>query len=207
MKWLSERDILIPKCENFRDFGHSEKFTKKIRGETLVKNNYTCRCCGGVYPKYLICCYLTDAKCNDVLCRACYLITHLNNGMFREIKLYYSNESQLNIVRKTVEYIIDNNVIPIPTKIDPDVKIAPLTLLEYINILNNTNEYPIELQNYKIFFTNKLNIDFIINNYGKNMVMFLDYQDTDENKVKTYYTLKKHIPSKEELDLINKYYA
>ena len=212
MDWLQERDIIIPKCNNYRDFGYSDNFSKKIRNEILSKNNYTCRFCGGIYPKYLICSYISYAKCNDVLCRACYLVTHLNSGLFEELQLYYSIMPQCEIIRKTVDYIINNNEIPLPTKIDNDIKLLPISLLEFINILNN-DEVPDELNNYKLFFTHKFNIDFISNNYGNQMVKFIDTNKENKKKIKNNTInhlndiLVKHIPSEEELTLFNKYYS
>ena len=47
-------------------------------------------------------------------------------------------------------------------------------IIEFINILNNYDTKPAILDNYKIFFSNKLNIDFIVNNYGNQMVKFIN---------------------------------
>lgn len=210
MNWLTERDVIKPRSENFRDFGHNDKFTKKARGDIVAKNNYTCRFCGGVYPKYLICSYITYAKCDDVCCRACHLVTHLNAGFFREMKLYYSKVPQIEIIRKTVDFIIENDEMPLPTKIDKDVKLPPISLLEFINIINNNDTVPNELENYKLFFTHKLNVDFIVNNYGNKMLKFIDdkkYHTIDTDKMKIDDTLDKHVPTDEELALFNKYYA
>ena len=212
MNWLKERDIIIPTCENFRDFGYSDNFSKKIRNDILAENNYTCRYCGGVYPKYLISCYIQHAKCNDILCRACYLVTHLNVGLFRELKLYYSVMTQTEIIKKTIDYIINNNEIPIPTIIDNDIKLPPISLIEYINILNSADSTPPEFKNYKLFFTHKFNTNFIFNNYGNQMLTFINkndnknYYENDTDKIKIDDTLDKHIPSDEELILFKKYY-
>ena len=112
MNWLQIRETLSHRCESFRDFGHFDKFSKKDRSKILANNNYSCRYCGGIYPKYLISTYIPYAKVSDVACRICFLVTHLNYGFYNEIKIYYSLMSQVDIVKNTVDYIIDNNEIP-----------------------------------------------------------------------------------------------
>lgn len=203
MNWLKERDIITSKCENFRDYGHNDKFSKSARMKILVDNNYSCRYCGGIYPKYLICSYIPSKKCNDVCCRICYIITHLNCGFFQEVRMYYSTMSQLDIIKKTINYIIENNEIPLANKIDNNIQLPPISLIEYINILNNYDTIPECLNNYKIFFSNKMNLDFIVNNYGNKMITFVDpvkiSEDTD--KIKLDDTIEKHIPTQEEVDL------
>jgi hypothetical protein len=204
MNWLTSRDTIIPKCPNFRDFGHNDKISKQERNKILTTNNFSCRYCGGVYPKYLMCCYLEDAKCNDICCRLCYLITHLNYGMFREMKLYYSEMSQKLIIKETVEHIIENNDVPTPIDIDKNVKLPPISLLEYIIILSNCDKYPEELSNYKIFFTSKLGTNFITRNYGD--MLFINDKNNDmvdTDKMKFDASLETHNPSAKEIELFS----
>lgn len=216
MNWLNSREELKHRCESFRDFGHFDKISKKDRSKILTDNNYSCRYCGGIYPKYLMSTYIPHSKVSDVACRMCFLITHLNYGFYNEMKIYYSEMSQLDIVKNTVKYILDNNEIPEPLTIDINLKTSPLSMLEYINILNNYEVQPEVLANYKIFFSKKLNIDFIVNNYANQMVTFIDttstakdmkgMKDTKDvkNNKNNNIILKKHIPTKEELALFNK---
>jgi len=177
MIWTKERDDLYPQTSKFRDFGHNDKISKNDRNKILQKNDSTCRYCGGKYQKYLICNFIGNAKCNDVCCRACFIITHLNYGVFNEIKIYYSTMSQLDIVRRTINYIIDNNEIPHPINIDKDIKKTQISVLEYINIINNQEKFPTELKHYKIFFSKHFDINFIINNYGSEMIVFVNDND------------------------------
>jgi hypothetical protein len=154
---------------------------KKKDDKILIENNYSCRYCGGVYYKYLMSSYIPAIKSSDIACRLCYLITHLNNGNYSELKVYYSTMSQLDIVRKTVQSIIDNDEVPFPNIIDPNIKTSPISILEYINILNNYTEEPTPeiLSNYKIFFSEKLNTEFINCNYGN---QFIQNSKNKENK-------------------------
>jgi len=195
--WSKTRDILIPKSTNFRDFGYTDKINKKTRDELLITYKYTCRFCGGYYLKYLICSYLSDVKLNDVCCKLCHMITHLNYGNTKDINVCYSEMSQTDIVKKTVEYIIANNTVPQPIEIDINVSQSPISSLEFVNIINNVENAPEELNNYKIFFNDSLNIDFIVANYGENMPMFL-------NEQKDRTEIDKHIPSENEILLFNK---
>lgn len=207
MNWSTPRDIIIAKCPNFRDFGHTDKISKQERMKILSLNNYSCRYCGGIYPKYLICCYLDDKKCNDICCRICYLITHLNYGMFREMKLYYSTVSQLDIIKNTITYIIENNDVPLPTHIDKNVKLPPITLLEYISILSNSTNMPKELKDYKIFFSSKLNTDFVLRNYGDMLFTNPVNDMVDTDKMKFDDTLDAYEPTHEEKQLFEKHFG
>ena len=201
MNWTPARDIIIPFCENFRDYGHHDKFSKSARLKIIAEGNYSCRYCGGIYPKYLMCVYLPSSKCNDVCCRICYIITHLNYGLFQEVELYYSTIPQLEIIRTTVDYIITNNDIPDPAIIDPSLQTPPISLLEYINILNTSDTIPLELENYKIFFGARMNLDFIEGNYGNRMIKFIDGVGS---KVEKPQTVEQHIPTQDELKLFNR---
>jgi len=201
MHWRKSRDIIKSKCNNL---GNKLIFTKFERLILLAENNYTCRYCGGVYYKCLIIKQIGNV--NDIMCWLCYLVTHLNSGHFRETKLYYSKMSQKKIIKKTVDFIIENNEIPLPTKIDENIKLTPISLLEYINILNNTNNLSNEFQNYKIFFSNKLSIDFILYNYGNCFNLFVndDNINIDTDIIPIDKTLPLHIPSDEEIQFFKK---
>lgn len=204
MNWSAVRDTLSPKCENFKDFGHYDKISKKDRTKILAENNYSCRYCGGIYSKYLMSTYIPSVKSSDIACRACYLITHLNYGNYTELRVYYSTMSQLDIVKKTVDYIIDNDEVPLPNIIDPNIKTSPLSILEFINVLNNYSDEPVPeiLSNYKIFFSNKLNTDFITSNYGN---QFIQPANNGKNQNKNFkMVLDKHKMSKKEFDLFTR---
>lgn len=209
MNWQTKRDNLVPSCDNFRDFGHYDKNSRAARNKILVENNYTCRFCGGVFPKYLILSYIQRAGVSDVSCKLCYTITHLNYGLFNDIEIYYSKVSQVDIVKKTTEYIIENNDVPEPYLIDADISTVSISILEYINILNNldsidsTNSIN-ELDNYKIFFTKNLNTDFVTNNYGN---PFINTDINNENCQSNKINIKKHIDSQEEIDLFKKVFG
>lgn len=200
MNWTNPRDVLIPNCKNYGDFGFADnKFNKQVRGQLLEQHKNTCRYCGGTYAKYLICTYIPNSKVNDLCCRLCHMITHINTVLFGQIELYYSETSQIDIVKKTIEYVIKNNVIPQPFQIDNNIKLTPISLLEFVNILNNYDTFPQELKNYKLFFTDNLSIDFIISNFGDNQFI--------NDIVIEKPIIGNHIAIQNELDLFKKHFG
>ena len=163
MQWSEPRDLLIPTKINFKNLYYKPKVANLDRNKILKKVNYTCRTCGGTYKTYLILTYVLKENCFDMYCNACHIITHLNTGLSNGIDIYYSKLSQLDIIKKTIDYIIINQKSPDPKLIDPLIKESPLSLFEYINLLDNIND---EFSDYKIFFTENFNINFIMHNYG-----------------------------------------
>lgn len=176
MEWSIINKPLIPQVVSFNKIKH-KKLSQQQKITIIKQHSNICSSCGGIYQKYL----LIDND-NIVQCRACHIITHLNCGYIDEIIICVSPISQLDIVRKTVEYVIDNQQIPHPHDIDTNVQLVPLSIFEYANILKHDNT----LQ-YKIFFTNDLDTDFILNNYGVN-ITFTDYSPIipDNEPIKTY---------------------
>lgn len=188
MNWLNARDVLKPSIIDFSTFGNKNTVDKKNRDKILNDANYSCRYCGGVYHKYLQSIQL-DNNVIDVCCRGCYLITHLNYGsnfptskIHKEIKLYYSKISQIDIVKNTVNYFIEHGSIPNVIDVDISVKKSPISLYEYINILNydKDNKYKNIIENYKIFFSGKLDTTFITSNYYNSKPMFIDFDTPDD---------------------------
>lgn len=187
MEWLIIRETLEPNIGDFSQYGNNWlKIDYKEKEKILKNQNYSCRYCGGKYNKYMN--IIKDKKDNkvDICCYLCFIVNNLNIGHFKEIKLYISEKIQTEIVQKTVELLLkNNNKIPSPVDIDPNIKIPPISLLEYINILiNKKDKQQIKLfNNYKIFFSQKLNIDFLTSNYGTNCRMFVDPEDVFHEEI------------------------
>ena len=182
MEWKEPREKLklraVPLSKSL------PKIDAKLRAELLVKYNYTCCYCGGYYKKYLTK-TVVNLKTDDIdtCCKACYLLTHLSGGLYHEMDVYYSQLSQLDIVRKTVNHIIKNKIVPSPLDIDKNIKKISLSVLEFINIVNNYQKAPFELRNYKIFFSPDLPTDFIIANLesGYTFTNDSDNEDDEDN--------------------------
>ncbi len=91
-------------------------------------------------------CKLKYYSFQNKLCEFCDIIINLNKSHTYKYVICYSKISQEDIIKKTYEYFIKNNTIPLPKEIDPD------------SVIINVNPYlfktNIKNSNYKIFFTN-----------------------------------------------------
>jgi hypothetical protein len=177
-----------------------------LRTTVLKKYNYTCRYCNGKYMKYLQCIHLDNDSHNnnlsnlDLCCHACYIITHINSVYNNEIQPCWSKLSQLDIVRKSVDFVVKNNKIPSVLDIDSDAKQIDLSIMELSNILVCTKEkiiLPKELNNYKLFFTQQFNTRFVDLNIFMNTPMFIDEVEQTEqiepkNNIISNYNFSKN---------------
>jgi hypothetical protein len=195
---------------------------KLLRTNTIKQRKNICLYCGGQYLKYIICFHLdgdpnnTDKTNMNLSCKMCYAITHLNFGQLNDVLICYSNLDQTTIVKKTIDYIIEHNITPDPLIIDPGVTIAPISLMELCSILlKNKNVIPPELHKYKIFFTNKSDIEFVnhymtISKKNKTEYMFTDEESILSQELDDINTniipLSMHIALAEETNLFNKFY-
>lgn len=180
MDWKEPREKLRLKAVSLTKT--VQKIDPKLRAELLVKYDYTCCYCGGRYKKYLIRTVI-NTKTNDIdmCCRMCFLLTNLNGGCYHEMEVYYSQLSQLDIVKKTFNYIIKNKIVPSPLEVDSKVQKVSVSILEFVNIVNYYQKDPFELKNYKIFFSPNLSIDFIISNLESGYTFTCDSDDEEEN--------------------------
>jgi hypothetical protein len=178
MEWQEQRDTLTTQKINFKNLFFKPKFNDQDKNDILKKTNYTCRTCGGHYKSYLIMSYIAQESCFDLYCNACNIITHLNVGL-KGVDIYYSTLPQLDIVKKTVEFVINNNTVPKPNIIDPSVKEVQISLLEYINLLDHIGVDT--FKDYKIFFNDDFNTRFITQNYN-NACMFINDDEKSVEK-------------------------
>lgn len=204
MNWTKNiRDQISPRITgNFNLIDKTKINWDTYRRKILDQNNYTCRYCGGYYQKYLSCIPIGDLD-YDVVCHLCNIVTHLNSIYYSEFKIYYSKLKQINIIRKTVDFIIKNGVIPEPIDIDDNIQDIQLSKFEFINLLkyisnNNIIDIPKQFKNYKIFFSKKLDIISLQANFQLNF-LFLE----DENK-KTKKIIPKYNFNNSELEFIKK---
>lgn len=139
----------------------------QVRRKFIQNKNNECDFCGGKYDKYLYCYRKKgdDAAFENLLlaCRLCYMINHINRGFLKECILMYSELSQKEVVRKTVEWMLENGHVPHPHQIDPSVRKLRVSLLEFITVLHDNSyaDLPDEMQNYRVFFTEQLDTTFL----------------------------------------------
>jgi hypothetical protein len=83
------------------------------------------------------------------LCEFCDIIINLNKNNLYKFIICYSKLEQIDIIKKTYEYFINNDKFPLVESIDKDaviISINPYFFKKYIKD-----------KNYKIFFTNMIN--------------------------------------------------
>ncbi len=135
---------------------------KNLRKSALEKFKHICLYCGGKYNKYLFCVPSSNSIDDlTVMCKLCYMITHINYNFCNELMLCHSKLTQVDIVRKTVDFIIKEQKVPGVADLDKDAKIVPLSLMELSNILTNNKLPKIMKDNYKIFVTCNLDTSFV----------------------------------------------
>lgn len=131
-------------------------------------------------------CMLKYADITNKYCEFCNIIQNIQKNDIYKIIICKSDLEQIDIIKKTYEYFIKNDKIPIPKEIDNDsiiINVNPYLFKK--NIFNN---------NYKIFFTNcidknKIKIKkFMIkyNNEKLDVIKYCKGIDLDKIDLKTY---------------------
>ena len=141
----------------------------KNRLKLLEENNYTCRYCGGRYNKFLYC------SANVVYCKLCYIVTHINTTFEPGVQVIVSSLSQVDIIRRTINYVITNGKLPALHKIDAHASLANISILELSNLLISKLRFDTD---YKIFFNSEFNISFM-NSFLLETPLFID-EDSEE---------------------------
>jgi len=156
-------------CPNISDYNNI--YCKYTYGR------YPCVYCGGIYKKNMRTVNTNNKK--YICCDICYSVTHINAISDKYIVLCHSKKSQLDIVRDTVNYISENNVIPFFNEIDKNAKLIPISLIEYSNVLASNINLPSFTNNYKIFITQDYDTTFI-DTYG--LLLNDDYEPPTSSK-------------------------
>jgi hypothetical protein len=206
MQWSIPIHNLEHSTSLYENFGHGEKINQNVRHHTLRNMRNICGFCGGQYKKYLICSEFRNDTFDGLVmnCKMCYIIRHLNYGFFEEILLFRSKLTQIQIIQKTVDYIIKYNQIPNPIEIDSHIEPSIMSVIEYTILCNKKVKL-----DYKIFFSNQLDTNFITKNFVPEF-QFLDENIEEENSIEVNVQdaeiskIGKIDPA--ELKLIKKYY-
>lgn len=102
-------------------------------------------------------CLLNYNYINNGYCLMCNIIHNTKQTDILLFVIGISSLSQLEIITLTKQFIMKNNCVPLPNQIDKDVKIIKdVNHYLFKKYINKTKE-----NNFKIFFTNQLNIDKI----------------------------------------------
>lgn len=161
--------------------GPSDVQTQKVsnRQYYLNQTDNHCQFCGGKYFKYLMCSVYENEP--HVFCRACFVLIHLNNGFHKEYCVAVSELTQKEIVRKTVDFIIKNDLIPFPHEIDHHARLVHLSSFEISNLIMYYGGIPEQLERFKIFFTQDFDTKFIYMNDLIKGSLFIDEVEEKDN--------------------------
>lgn len=142
------------------------------------KANCVCDVCGITYINSIMFIY----SANKYVCRFCHIITNINYGYNDEVELYWSQLNQSDIINNTYEYYKQHKCMPKPIEIDRNLEMADISIVELIYLLKNpTTKENIINNNYKLFFTNNFNCDFINLKEQDNSSCFDSDSDDDDN--------------------------
>lgn len=215
MQWIIDNrmnlTLSVSNINNIID--NSNKFTN-LRKLAIHKSNHLCKYCGGKYNRYLFCVPRNNTKINSdndllVICKLCFMITNINHNYCKELSLCWSTLDQVEIVRKTVDFILKEQKVPLITEIDKNAKKIPMSLTEISNILIKYKKLPKEMNNYKIFVTQELDVSFIEYN-SIIRPLFIDEESEEfqfsNNSSINNETITYHIFSNNEIKFLEKFF-
>lgn len=156
-----ELKLLVTRTWGNREHAINSKEWRKLRSDTLSKADYQCRFCSIRSDKYMVCDHIDGNASNNEIdnlginCPICDLIRHSGRASSRkEIVLMISNLSQLEIVKFSQQYFIQNKKIPLPYQIDSDVQKIPDDV-EFNLMIQNYSELCSTGTKIKGFFTTR----------------------------------------------------
>lgn len=177
MNW--HNDELLPLKYGLNNEVSSCTYEQKQQIKSLYENE-TCticsRCGGEFYKMYQY--IISDDKIIP-FCQLCYIITHYTPKNSKMLSIGKTNLSQLEINRKTIEFIKGNRKIPEIIEVDPNVEITYFHPIQFYKDPTNT-----KFKNCKIFFTNGIDLSKIllvhstINDFDDYEIIDNDYKKT-----------------------------
>lgn len=133
-------------------------------------------------------------------CGLCKIIKNFTKTDMQNIIICNSDIPQYEIVKLTMESIIKKGKVPEPFEIDKNVKLVDIIPYRFIDMLNNlSNEDKKIFTKYKIFFTNRLDLNSV---YMRNILLG---QFKIENLDIKYFDIPKYIIQEKELEIYNRY--
>lgn len=166
----------------------SQDDRKNARKMIRNMNQFTCHFCNITFQakcklEYFI-------KQNDELIPCCQLCHGMVNNMPKHSKLFVvcsSSKEQIEIIREFHNYVRINKRIPSHTDIDPNSSLAKTKPRKFIQDMldNNDNQHE-----FKLFPTDKVNIDYILAEKKEYDDPFQEYLDEMNNKTEQIDTVK-----------------
>lgn len=164
MEWSDQK--LIPlKIGTHKHFsGRNQQIFETHKQEILDKSHNVCSYCGGKYKKLSQCVFSNKSKPTKsnmvACCTFCYIVSNFSSYYIQHIEIRQSKMTQLQIIRKTSNYIFQNNCIPTPEQVDP--KVEPSTILANQYFVMG-NAYKDIAKHHKIFIKDSLTVSYICN--------------------------------------------
>ena len=138
---------------------------KKLREEVLKRDDYKCRFCGIRATSWMVVDHMNGVASENNLwnlgvnCQMCDRIRHCGlAGMKGLLMLGTSSMPQVDIVRRTRDYVKEHRKIPKAVQIATDAKpVDEMKIVDFANILLETDweRLPSRMKNYRGFFTGK----------------------------------------------------
>ncbi len=152
--------------------------------------NSNCTVCD-IYMSKL---YEYNEKCR--LCELCNILHQYDTTIVTRGILCISDLDQIDIIKKTNEFLKTNKRIPHISDVDPDAKFINMSTFKLIPVLKTDKK---KFKNIKLFFTDMINYTFYpYNKFTWKPTAYPSFGFFFENK------LEKENLSKEQLEIINK---
>lgn len=144
--------------------------------------NILCCFCGNTYKKLNFCVIHNNNNKNiyKQCCQLCFIVNCYCESYSKMVTVCESSMSQIDIIQATTKYIIENNNIPSPCDIDKKCHTINLHPNIFFRNINEVDNY----DNYRIFYTQFVDIPRITINYGisnKDCSLFDDEISTTKN--------------------------
>jgi hypothetical protein len=190
--------------------------TELLKNAKINKNLNKCYHCDLIYDSYNLSYFNLD-KNQNAICKYCLMIDTVKYNNINNLILCYSKLEQNEIIKRSINYIREYNKTPLIYQIDKNVKNLNISLLEYIDIVENLNKTNIAkipkkiLNNYKIFFSNEFVLDET-NNYSFDSDQDEEINQEDiENDINNEECIKDkkiktHKMTEKEITFIDQYY-
>lgn len=176
--------ISVPKHSQSRI---DKKAWSKLYNDVKKKYNGKCKHCTNTY-KFMFC--VSNGKVPDknnsiLCCKLCKMVAQCDYSYQKELVLCWSNEPQETILKKSIKHLENFGKIPSITQIDPNAKKLEVSLIEYVDLLNENIQLPFAMSKYKVFLTPYFNFSYMnLKLDKKNHTMFVDEdENNDENYI------------------------
>lgn len=136
-------------------------------------------------------CNLKYYNLNNKLCEFCNIVYNLKKTDSYKYIICQTKISQYEIIKKTYEYFIKNDKMPLPNEIDKESIIISVNPYYFISNIKNDN--------YKIFYTNcidrnNIKVKKYLNKYPNekiniNNYLGVDLKNIDENTYNEYINI------------------